>query len=96
MPGYVLSSLAQRDIDGIWDYTAEHWGSGQAETYVRDIQNAVETLAAYPRRGRRCDEIRPGYLKYRIGAHMIFFRHKGATIEIVRILHQSMDFERHL
>lgn len=44
--------------------------------------------------GVACDEIMPGYRKFSQGSHVIFFKNttKG-VIEIVRVLHQSMDVE---
>jgi toxin ParE1/3/4 len=61
MKGYVLSPRAQRDIDDIWEYTLAHWNVRQAEIYLRQIQRAIETVAAEPKIARACDDIRPGY-----------------------------------
>jgi toxin ParE1/3/4 len=96
MSRYVLSPRAQADLDEIWDYTFERWGVGQAADYIRLLQRAIETIAGDPRKGRSCDEIRTGYSKYPAGAHVVFYRTIAAGIDIVRILHNRMDFERHL
>src|SRR5437588_7711298 len=94
--GYILSPRAQRDIEEIWDYTAKNWGDDQAESYVLAIQAAIETVARDPRRGRRCDDLRAGYRKYASGSHVLFYRLVETGIDIVRILHQRMDFDQHL
>jgi toxin ParE1/3/4 len=96
MTGYVLSPRARGDIEGIWDYTAERWGLDQAETYLRDIQRAIETITADPTRGRSCDEIRSAYLRFSVGSHILFYRLAEGRVDVVRILHQQMDFDRHL
>jgi toxin ParE1/3/4 len=97
MTAYVLSPRAQRDVEDIWDYTADHWNVRQAETYIRQIKHAVETVAAEPKNARACNDIRPGYWKYPAGSHVLFFRlTDDGSIEVVRILHSKMDFERHL
>jgi toxin ParE1/3/4 len=94
---YVVSPRARADLEEIWDYTAERWGIDQAEIYVRLLQDAIETVADDPRKGRPCDDIRAGYRKYAAGSHMLFYRSAGAGgIDVVRILHGGMDFERHL
>lgn len=49
MTAYVLSPRAQRDIEDIWDYTVDHWNVRQAETYIRQIKLAIETVAAEPK-----------------------------------------------
>jgi toxin ParE1/3/4 len=92
----VLSPRAQRDIDEIWDYSASIWGVQQAEVYVRQIRRAVEIVAEDPRRGRSCDNIRAGYRKYPAGSHFVFYRVVEGGIDVVRILHQRMDFDQHL
>jgi toxin ParE1/3/4 len=96
MKGYVLSPRAQKDIDDIWEYTVEHWNVRQAEIYLRQIQRAIETVVAEPNIARACDDIRPGYWKYPTGSHVLFFRVTDKRINVVRILHSRMDFERHL
>jgi toxin ParE1/3/4 len=94
--GYVLTPRAQADLDEIWDYTAEHWGDDQAAAYARQIQAAIEAVAADPSRGGPCDDIRPGYRKLSVGSHVLFYRCIENGVDIVRILHQRMDFNRHL
>jgi toxin ParE1/3/4 len=42
-----------------------------------------------------CDDIRPGYCKYQVGRHLIFYRQVSDGLEIVRVLHDRMDVETH-
>lgn len=96
MAGYILSPRAVSDLDEIWNYTAATWDTEQAEIYIRELWRAIETVAADPGRGRACDEIRPGYFKFLSGSHVLFYRKATKKIDIVRILHQRMDFDVHL
>lgn len=96
MKGHALSPRARADLEDIWAYGEGRWGFAQAEAYLRQLQRSIDTLAADPRRGRPCDDIRPGYAKFSVGSHVLFFRSSGDQIDIVRILHQRMDFDRHL
>jgi toxin ParE1/3/4 len=91
-----LSPRAKADIEEIWNYTEERWGLNQAKRYTREIQRAIETIAADPGRARNCDDIRPGYRRFSVGSHIIFFVTKRDQIEIIRVLHQRMDFDQHL
>jgi toxin ParE1/3/4 len=94
---YVLSPRARADLSEIWDYSAEHWGSAQADRYVRLIAAACSALAAGRITGRKIDAIRPGYVRHPVGSHVVFYRaHRSGGIEIVRLLHRRMDIERHL
>lgn len=97
MPGYVLTPRARRDLGEIWDYSAERWGAAQADRYVRLIATECAALASGRSVGRSAEAIRPGYLRRAVGSHLLFYRtRKRGGIEIVRILHQRMDVERHL
>ena len=92
----LLSPRARDDLETIWNYTQTHWDADQAEAYLRQIQRAFETLARDPRRGRVCDEIRPGYFKFRVASHVIFYRLTAGEVDVVRVLHGRMDFDRNL
>ena len=96
MSRYLLSPRARDDLEAIWRYSQFRWDAEQAEAYLRQVQRAFETLARYPRRGRPCDDIRPGYFKFRVASHLIFYRIKRDEVEVVRILHGRMDFDRNL
>ncbi len=96
MAGYALSPAAQADLENIWDYTVTHWGEVQAEDYTRDIQAACEALSNGMLVSRSADDIRAGYRKVAVGSHVMFFRMQSDMVEIIRILHQSMDVGRHI
>lgn len=34
MAEYRLSPAAERDLEGIWTYTAQQWGAKQADQYI--------------------------------------------------------------
>jgi len=92
---YVLRPQAEVDLEGIWLYTVEHWSVQQADKYYRDILAAIKHLA-FGRVIGRTVNIRDGYFKFAVGSHFIFYRINGTVYDIVRILHQQQDAERHL
>ena len=97
MTGYVLSPAAKADINEIWDYTTSRWGEDQAERYVLAIRDACAELAQGTRQSSPVDDIRVGYHKALVGSHILLFRRaQSGELDIVRILHQRMDFIRHL
>lgn len=93
---FVLTPRARADLDEIWDYTADRWGPEQAETYTRQLWKHIQTVADKPALGRECGEVRAGYRQYPSGSHVLFYRLIDAGIDIVRILHERMDYERHI
>lgn len=96
MSQYRLTPAAQRDLSSIWDFTEDRWGISQAEKYIREIQAVVERVAEDSDRGRVREGIREGYRSCAVGSHVVFYLLRASHIEVVRILHQRMDFGRHL
>lgn len=92
-----LTQKAKGDLKEIARYTQKIWGRQQRNFYLQQIDAAFHDLAAMPEKGRNADNIRQGYRKYGIGKHLIFYRMTQPDhIEVVRILHSSMDMENRL
>lgn len=96
MAEYRLGPKAQRDLDGIFDYTVSHWGLPQALRYTDLIEAACASLAEAPLQSQDCALIRSGYRRRTIEQHVIYFRQTRYGIAVIRILHQRMDAPRHL
>jgi toxin ParE1/3/4 len=97
MAQYSLSPLALEDLKDIWRYGAAAWGQAKAEQYGEKLLDAFDLLAGNPRVGQPMDHIRAGYRRHPVGSHLIFYRvGMSACVEVIRILHQGMDTERHL
>ena len=100
-----LSAAAERDFASILEWTNERFGSRQARVYRDALENAIRALRNGPdaRGAKRRNDIIAGIWLLHIardrrrGRHFLLYRvTDGRTIEIVRILHDSMDFARHL
>jgi len=94
---FYLTHKAKADLKDIARYTQRQWGVKQRNIYLTQLDDAFHSLADEPDKGRSCDDIRPGYLKYRVSKHFVFYRMvESSDIEIVRVLHERMNFETHL
>jgi toxin ParE1/3/4 len=87
MARYKLTRQAERDYREILAFTLNEWGRDQFETYAILIDSAIERLVDMPGLGMRCDHIRSGCYRYRLGKHYIFYRVQAEYLEVVRILH---------
>jgi len=96
MPEYKLTREADRDLDGIWEYTYKQWGKGQANKYLNKLEDHFYKLAANPYLGKRRYELAGSPMSFHCERHVIFYRIADEGIEIIRVLHDSMDFPRHL
>ena len=96
MAGFYLTQAAKADLKEIGRYTKREWGTAQRNKYLTTLDECFHMLAVHPFRGADCSDIREGYRKYGAGSHVIFYRQVAAAVEVIRILHGSMDTERHL
>ena len=103
MARVIRSSRATRDVVAIIEYTQARWGDAQAQAYVALIERAILVLAGDPRRGKPREDIRPGLLAYPIrqrgrrARHVLIYRLTASdTVEIVRVLHDAMNFDEHV
>jgi toxin ParE1/3/4 len=100
-----LGAEAERDFVDIIRWTARNFGAKQAVAYRGIILSALAELRLGPAvlGARKRDEIAPDLhtlsvaRRGRPGRHFLLYRPRdGQIIEIVRILHMSMEIERHL
>ena len=85
------------DLEKIWLFTLNKWSKEQADRYHNLIIDEIEYIVDNFELSRRIDYIRPGYRMTKVKSHLIFFRMpEGNVLEIIRILHQSMDIENRL
>ena len=92
---YRLTPAAEQDVEDIWRSTAKQWSPVRANLYIRDFLAAFADLASGDRVG---SPVLPGQDYYRllVGSHLILYRASATRIDVIRILHQSMDLPRHV
>lgn len=101
-----LTRAAEKDFQGIIEWTIDHFGESQALVYAETLGMAVEALSEGPTLldARRRDDILKGLCSLHVdrcgrkGRHFIMFRvapSGGDVIEVLRLLHDSMDLPRH-
>jgi toxin ParE1/3/4 len=94
---YKISEKANEDIEKIWLYTFENWSQEQADRYYNLIMDEIEYLADHFESDKPIESIRKGYRASRVKSHIIFYKKsKGDLVEIIRVLHQSMDIENRI
>jgi toxin ParE1/3/4 len=101
-----LTAAAEKDFQGIIEWTIAQFGEAQALAYADTLALALEALSEGPslREATRRDDIVKGLCSLHVarrgrkGRHFIMFRaasQGGDVIEVLRLLHDSMDIPRH-
>lgn len=99
-----LGSAAELDFANILKWTAENFGVRQSRVYRDTLVQAISELAGGPdvAGSKARDEILPGLRTLHVarhgrrGSHLLMYRASRNAIEIVRILHDRMDLQRHI
>lgn len=102
-----LAATAESDLRNILRWTARRFGPAQARIYGETVTRAIQSLADGPHvaGARQRDNIAPGLMTLHVarggrkGRHFVLYRTsrstKAPTIEVLRLLHDSMDLVRH-
>jgi toxin ParE1/3/4 len=115
VPRFVLSSLAESDIEEILAWTHEQFGEEARHRYERLLVQGIVDVCDDPERsGSRLrpelatdartyhlhhsrNRVHPSRSRVRQPRHMLVYRSsEDGTVEIGRVLHDSMDLARHL
>lgn len=97
---YRLYPEAERDLERIWRYTAATWGLDQASRYLDDLLGTFQILADTPLISPIRQEFAPPVRIHHHAHHLVVYllspEGSDAGIDIVRVLHESMDTENQL
>ena len=91
-----LSHKAQADLDDIRDSSLGQFGVERAILYLDAIEQVFRGLLDHSRIGSAQADIGEAVLSYPVGEHRIFYEARPGRIYVVRVLHKTMDVERHL
>lgn len=90
-----FTNKAVEDLSGIWNYTVETWSEKQADLYYEMLIDVCREITENPfLHGKRYGQVANDIYGCQVNKHIIFYRIlSDAEIEIVRILHGSMDLK---
>ena len=100
-----LSRAAEADFSAIVAWTATHFGNVQAQKYAEVLTLSITALHDGPNviGAKTRDDISHGLKSLHVarrgskGSHFVIFRAAtDNTIDVLRVLHESMDLARHL
>lgn len=95
MGAYKISELCGEDIGLIYECGIEQFGHKQAKEYILGLNESFESLAKQNFMGLDASELIPELRRLTFKSHMIFYFTTDYGAFIIRVLHQSMDYQRH-
>ena len=92
---YSFSEKANKDMGSILDYTFLNFGAKAMISYHKSLENCFESLDNNPNLGMKVEYIRKSYYCFYHRSHSIFYKTSNNGINILRVLHQSMDVSKY-
>lgn len=93
---YKLSKEDDNDLIDLYLHGFKNFGESQAEQYYFEIEDCIKLLSETPLTCRERTEFTPAVRIHHHGSHLIIYRIQTDHILVIRILHDSMDIQRHI
>ena len=87
---------ASADMRVIARYTRKRWGVEQAAAYGANLRDQIKSLREFPLRFPEFEGKYDGLRQMHCGHHLVFYFVTSDTIEVIRVLHEAMDFSERL
>ncbi|WP_019027965.1 type II toxin-antitoxin system RelE/ParE family toxin [Colwellia piezophila] len=96
MAQFILSPEAQNSLRSIRSYSIKNFGAKRTKAYLQSIRKRFHELAETPSRGIIREDLNVGYYSNFVGSHTIYYRVHHTHIDIIDVLHQSMEPSKHI
>lgn len=97
MARITLRQKAIDDLNNIWLYTYDKWSENQANKYYSLIRFTCKSIGENPNLGKEYGGINENLFGLKSGKHIVFYQLLSIDeIDIIRILHESMDLENRM
>ena len=94
MKKVVFSLESIEDLENIWFYIAQD-SPIRADGFIDKLRDICkENFSIFPKIGSPRDYLTEGLLAFPYRNYMIYYRYHSEQVEVVRILHDSLDMER--
>lgn len=88
--------MARADLESIRRYSNRAWGRDRTAQYVAALRGTMKGLVAGTVVSRSRDDLKTGLQMATSGRHCVFFEADESRVLVIRVLHDRMDYRRHL
>jgi len=96
MAKFILSPEAQSSLKNIRVYSTKNFGTKRTKAYLQCIRDRFNELSENPSHGILREDLKVGYYSNFVGSHTIYYRVNNTHIDIIDVLHQSMEPSKHI
>lgn len=91
-----FSILAKEDLIDIWLYGEDIWSASAADSYLDSIDSFIYSLSSAPEKYPLRNDFQPPVRLAPFKKQLIVYTENKKAIEIIRVLHESMDIPQYL
>ena len=91
-----VTPKAESDLTGVWVYTCDAWDVDQADKYLDQLAAGMKQLINHPSLGTDYGHVLPGYRRWQVEHHAVFYQVFEQEVLVVRVLHEDMDARERL
>lgn len=91
-----LTESARADLASIRRYSTRTWGREQTTIYMNALRDTMKGIVRGTVTARNRGDLRPGIQMAISGRHCIFFEADDSRVLVIRVLHDRMDYRRHV
>ena len=91
---FIISKLANRDIEAIADYLAENQGFESSDRFIKGMTDRLIQLTQFPKMGRSRDEVFPDVRSLLYEKYLIFYTVTDEVVEINRVANGRQDLNQ--
>ena len=92
MSRYVLSRLADRDLNEIWEFIADRDGIDRADGVVADLEDALRFLTENPNAGHCREDLAPrSHRFWSVHEILVIYLADTTPLQVVRFWHAKRD-----
>jgi toxin ParE1/3/4 len=91
-----LTEIARDDLKSIRRYSQRTWGPERTLQYLAGLRETMKGLVGGTVVSRQRDDLKPGLRMTVSGRHCVFFEMNESRVLVLRVLHDKMDYPRHL
>jgi plasmid stabilization system protein ParE len=93
MTRFVLTPLAEQDLNDIWDYLAAR-NIAAADRVLRALERAIERLVRRPGLGHLREDLADRRHRFPlVYSYLIVYRPETKPLQIIRVLHAARDVQ---
>ena len=86
-----ITDNAIEDLRDIYRFSHDRWGLSRTKQYLDTLESRISGLVDSPMLGAERPDLLAGLRSLSVESHVVFYRIRSQTVEVLRVLHTRQD-----